>query len=53
MVSRWGRSGLRVLAAHDHALWGMGLVVADGGRERPDARWGAVWRAAPGEGGFL
>jgi hypothetical protein len=24
-----------------------------GGRERPDARWGAVWRAAPGEGVFV
>jgi hypothetical protein len=31
----------------------MGFVVVDGGRERPDARWGAVWRAAPGEGGFV
>jgi hypothetical protein len=52
MFSSWIRSGLRVLAAHDQALWGLGLVVVDGGRERPDARWGTVWRAAPGEGGF-
>jgi hypothetical protein len=53
VVSRWGRSWLRVFAAHDEALWGMGLVVVDGGRERPDARWGAVWRAAPGKGLFV
>ena len=52
MFSSWIRSGLRVLAAHDQALWGLGSVVVDGGRERPDARWGAVWRAAPGERGF-
>jgi hypothetical protein len=45
-------SGLRVLAAHDQARWGMGLEDVGGGRERPDARWGAVWRAAPGEGDF-
>jgi hypothetical protein len=46
-------SGLRVLAAHDQTRWGLGLEDVDGGRERPDARWGAVWRAAPGEGGFV
>jgi hypothetical protein len=41
-----------VLAAHDQARWGMGLKDVGGGHGRPDARWGAVWRAAPGEGGF-
>jgi hypothetical protein len=45
-------SGMRVLVAHDHARWGLGLEDVNGGRERPDARWGAVWRAASGEGGF-
>jgi hypothetical protein len=45
-------SGLRVLAAHDQAKWGLGSEGVGGGHERPDARWGAVWRAAPGEGGF-
>jgi hypothetical protein len=44
---------LRVLAADDQARWGLGLEDVGGGRERPDARWGAVWRAALGEGGFL
>jgi hypothetical protein len=46
-------SGLRVLAAHDHARWGLGLEDVGGGHERPDARWGAVWRAVPGEGVFV
>jgi hypothetical protein len=41
-----------VLAAHDQARWGLGLEDVGGGRERPDARWGAVWRAVPVEGGF-
>jgi hypothetical protein len=46
-------SGLRVFAAHDHARWGLDLEDVGGGRERPDARWGTVWRATPGEGVFL
>jgi hypothetical protein len=46
-------SGLRVLAAHDQARWGLGLEDVGGGHERPDARWGAVWRAVPGKGVFL
>jgi hypothetical protein len=46
-------SRLRVLAAQDRARWGLGLEDVGGGRERPDTRWGAVWCAAPGEGGFL
>jgi hypothetical protein len=46
-------SGSRVLAAHDQARWGLGLEDVGGGHERPDARWGAVWRAAPREGGFV
>jgi hypothetical protein len=46
-------SGLRVLAVHDHARWDQGLVFVGGGLERPDARWGAVWRAAPEEGFFV
>ena len=46
-------SRLRVLAAHDQARWGLGLEDVGGGRERPDARWGAVWRAAPIGGGGL
>jgi hypothetical protein len=46
-------SRLRVLAAHDQARWGLGLEDVGGGRERPDAQRGAVWRAAPVEGGFL
>jgi hypothetical protein len=45
-------SRLRVLAAHDQASWGMGMEDVGGGRERPDARWGAGWRAAPCRGGF-
>jgi hypothetical protein len=45
-------SRLRVLAAHDQTRWGVGLEDVGGEHERPDARWGAVWRAAPGEGGF-
>jgi hypothetical protein len=53
VVSSWISSGLRVLAAHDQALWDMGLLDVGGGRERPDARWGVVWRAAPREGSFL
>jgi hypothetical protein len=48
VVSSW----LRVLEAHDNARWGLGLEDAGGRHERPDARWGAVWRAVPGEGGF-
>jgi hypothetical protein len=43
-------SRLRVLAANAQAKWGLGLEDAGGGRERPDAQWGAVWRAAPGGG---
>jgi hypothetical protein len=46
-------SGLRVLAAHDQAIWGLGLEDIGGGRERLDARWGAVWRASPREEGVL
>jgi hypothetical protein len=30
----------------------LGLEDVGGGHEPPDARWGAVWRAVPGEGGF-
>jgi hypothetical protein len=60
-VGEWGNvllgyivfsSRLRVLAAHDHARWGLGLEDVGGGRERPDARRGAVWRAAPVGGGL-
>jgi hypothetical protein len=46
-------SGLRVLAGHDQAKWGLVLEDVSGKHERPDARWGAVWRAAPGKGGGL
>jgi hypothetical protein len=53
VVSSWFSSGLRVLAAHDHARWDLGLLDVGGGRERPDARSGAVWRAAPREGSFF
>jgi hypothetical protein len=49
VVSCW----LRVLAAHDQARWGLGLEDVGGGHERPDAQWGAVWRAVPWEGGFV
>jgi hypothetical protein len=42
-----------VLAAHDQARWGLGLEDVGGGRERPDARWGAVWCATPGRGVFV
>jgi hypothetical protein len=45
-------SGLRVLAAHDQARWGLDLEDVGGGHERPDARWGAVWRAVPRKGCF-
>jgi hypothetical protein len=43
-------SGVCVLAAHDHAEWGMGLDDVDGGRKRPDARRGAVRCAVFGRG---
>jgi hypothetical protein len=45
-----------VLAAHEYVRWNLGLSDAGGGRERPDARWGAVWamwRAGPFEGVFV
>jgi hypothetical protein len=32
MVSCWSSSGLRVLAAHDHASWGLDLEGVGGGR---------------------
>jgi hypothetical protein len=35
---RWGRSGVRVLAEHDHAWWGLGFLDVGGGRDRPDAQ---------------
>jgi hypothetical protein len=47
------RSGVRVLAAHDQAEGGVGLDDVDGGRERPDARRGAVWCAVSGRGFFV
>jgi hypothetical protein len=42
-----------VLAAHDQVSWDLGLVDVGGGRERPDARRGAVWCAGPVEGVFV
>jgi hypothetical protein len=52
-VERWGRGGFRVLAAHDKVRWDMGFLDVGGGRERQDARWGAMWCAGPVEGVFL
>jgi hypothetical protein len=46
-------SGLRLLVAHDQARWVLDLEDVGGGHERPDAQWGVVWRAVPGEGVFV
>ena len=43
---------VHVLAARDQAWWDLGLLDVGGGRERPDARRGAVWRAVPLGGSF-
>jgi hypothetical protein len=44
----WFCSGLRVLAAHVQARWGMGLVLVCGGHESLDARWGVGSRRKRG-----
>jgi hypothetical protein len=49
----WDRGGLRLLAANDKVQWDVGLLDVGGGRERPDARWGAMWCAGPVEGELL
>jgi hypothetical protein len=50
---RRSRGGMRVLAAHDHVGWDVGLVLVSIGRERPDARVGATSRAVSVEGWIL